>query len=297
MRKPKRLPLDEIYNCLPEETQRNNNVLCFRNGIGVVIGVRSFFFHHIETISSPYILDDYRMGMVVRGTLKAVVNLRECVMRAGTVVFITPGTIVEPLEVSDDFYMVGMGLPADKFMIAHKGKLPEYFNWQNRDGRLVVSAEEQAMVTRMFVMLRDLMAVESTDDEVVYSMVSAISNYYGQLFREGRAASEPSHTIDIFNRFLRLVNLNCRKEHQLPFYAGKLCITSRYLGSVVMATSGVKAKDWIDRAIVSTAKVMLKHSDMQTAQIAYELNFTNVSFFCKYFKRITGMTPQQYRRF
>lgn len=64
---------------------------------------------------------------------------------------------------------------------------------------------------------------------------------------------------------------------------------------MVLSTSGVGAKEWIDRAVISTAKVLLRHSDKQTSEIADELNFPNVSFFCKYFKRLTGSTPLQYR--
>lgn len=92
------------------------------------------------------------------------------------------------------------------------------------------------------------------------------------------------------------MNLYGQREHQLGFYADKLCITSRYLGTVILSESGVGAKEWIDRAIISAAKVQLRHSDRQTTQIADELNFPNVSFFCKYFKRLTGFTPQQYRK-
>lgn len=92
-----------------------------------------------------------------------------------------------------------------------------------------------------------------------------------------------------------LVNLYGKREHQLGFYAGKLCITSRYLDTLIQSPSGVKAKDWIDRAIISSVKVMLRHSEKQTSQITDELNFPNASFFCKYFKHITGLTPQQYR--
>ena len=83
---------------------------------------------------------------------------------------------------------------------------------------------------------------------------------------------------------------------RLAFYAEKLCITSRYLGTVILNESGVGAKEWIDRAVISTAKVLLRHSDKQTTQIADELNFPNASFFCKYFKRLTRLTPQQYRK-
>lgn len=296
MRQLQRLPLEKIYKILPDETKHNKNLLSFREGIGVVIGIDGYFFRHVGMASSPFILEDYRIGMIMRGELRGIVNLREYRMTEGTIVFVTPGTIVEPLEVSDDFLIEGLGVPTDQFLLAHGGKLPELFNGQVSDARRVVTFEERTFLDKMFRLLHDLIGEESTNKDVIYSMISTVTHYYDQLFHDCIASSAPTHSVEIFNRFLRLVNLHGSREHLLAFYAEKLCITSRYLGTVVLATSGVGAKEWIDRAIISTAKVLLRHSDKQSSQIADELNFPNASFFCKYFKRMTGLTPQQYRK-
>ena len=296
MKQLQKLPLDKIYNKLPDDTKRNKKLLSFHDGIGVVLGIDSALFRHLGMASSPFLVEDYRMGMIVRGQLRGIVNLREYTMTAGTLVFITPGTIVEPLEVSDDFLLEGMGLPADQFQVAHGGRLPELFNGIVSDGRKTVTTDERATLERMFRLLHDLMQATNNNKNVVYSMITTITHYYDNLFCEQTAVSASSNSNDIFNRFLRLVNLYGSRKHQLAFYAEKLCITSRYLGTVVLSTSGVGAKEWIDRAVISTAKVLLRHSDKQTSEIADELNFVNVSFFCKYFKRLTGYTPQQYRK-
>lgn len=279
-----------------EDTKQNKKLLSYQDGMGVAIGIDGFLFRHLGMASSPFLVEDYRMGMIVRGQLRGIINLQEHTMKEGAIVFITPGTIVEPLEVSDDFLLEGMGLPADLFLMAHGGRLPELFNGQVKDGRRIVSFEERIILDRMLRLLHDLTGETDISKEVIYSMVSTVTHYYNQLFDDCTSVSSPSHSNEIFNRFLRLVNLHGSKEHQLAFYAEKLCITSRYLGTVVLATSGVGAKEWIDRAVISTAKVLLRHSDKQISEIADELNFPNVSFFCKYFKRLTGSTPQQYRK-
>lgn len=296
MKQLQRLPLDKIYKILLEDTKQNKKLLSYQDGMGVAIGIDGFLFRHLGMASSPFLVEDYRMGMIVRGQLRGIINLQEHTMKEGAIVFITPGTIVEPLEVSDDFLLEGMGLPADLFLMAYGGRLPELFNGQVKDGRRIVSFEERIILDRMLRLLHDLTGETDISKEVIYSMVSTVTHYYNQLFDDCTSVSSPSHSNEIFNRFLRLVNLHGSKEHQLAFYAEKLCITSRYLGTVVLATSGVGAKEWIDRAVISTAKVLLRHSDKQISEIADELNFPNVSFFCKYFKRLTGSTPQQYRK-
>lgn len=295
MKKPQRLPLEKIYNILPEEIRKDKNRLSYRNGMGVIINIDNMLFRRLKLASSPYLIEDYRMGMIAHGSLHGIINLQEYTMREGSIVFITPGTIVEPIDVSDDFLILGMGLPADTFLLAHGGKLPQLFCGQTKGKPRVVPAHDCKILGRMFRLLHDIMGNGNMPADIIYNMVSAITHYYDMLFRDDTAQPAPSHSAYIFDRFLRLVNMHASQEHQLSFYADKLCITSRYLGTVVQATSGVGAKTWIDRAIVSAAKVLLRHSDKQTAQIADELNFANVSFFCKYFKRLTGVTPQQYR--
>ena len=295
MKTIQKLPLDKIYSILPDEVRQNRKLLSFKNGVGVAVGVSSYLFKQMKLASNPFILEDYRMGMIVRGSLHGFINLCEHRMQAGTIVFITPGTIVEPIDVSDDFLLEGVGLSADKFILAHGGRLPELFNGQIRDGRVMVSESEASMIDRMMRLLHDVME-ENAPDGVTYSVVSALTHYYDMLFRSHSPSPAPSHTRELFRRFLRLVNLHGSTEHRLQFYADELCITPRYLGTVVLDMSGVGAKEWIDRAVIAKAKVLLRHTDRQTSQIADELNFPNASFFCKYFKRITGMSPMQYRK-
>ena len=67
------------------------------------------------------------------------------------------------------------------------------------------------------------------------------------------------------------------------------------MSTVVRRVSGKTAKNWIDEALVNAIKVQLSYSGKQVSEIAYEMHFPNPSFFGKYFKRVTGMTPVEYR--
>ena len=56
-----------------------------------------------------------------------------------------------------------------------------------------------------------------------------------------------------------------------------------------------KKEGALNRIGVTEAKVMLKHSNLPIARIAEKLNFSNPSFFNKYFKRLAGVTPSAFR--
>lgn len=296
MNSPKKLTLEYIFSQLDEREQQSGNIF-LKDGFGVTVDQKNFFAPFLIT-NGPILIDDYRFGIVKRGRLRSIINLKEVDARAGTVVFVTPGTIAEPLWVSDDFEIDGMGLPVDFCRLALHDRMPELLNGQLKDGQLKVEDAETLIADRLFHTLSLLVHAEPEGRDTIGSMVECIIRYIDHLYAkhkaiQGKGAKGSAQTI--FDRFIELVNQYCRQQRQLAFYAQRMCITERYLGTVVKQTSGVTAKEWIDRAVITTARVMLRHSDRQVVQIADELNFPTASFFCKYFKRLTGETPQEYR--
>lgn len=99
----------------------------------------------------------------------------------------------------------------------------------------------------------------------------------------------------LFEEFMHLLTENFRKEHQIGFYADKLCLTPKYLSLLIKQTSGRSVSDWIDYCIIMEAKSLLRYSDLSIQQVAYTLHFPTPSFFGTYFKRHVGITPGEFR--
>lgn len=100
---------------------------------------------------------------------------------------------------------------------------------------------------------------------------------------------------ELFIKFIHLIHNFCPKEREVGFYADKLHITSRYLSSITQNVADKSAKYIIDKHAIQRIKIMLKYSNMSIQDISYELNFPDQSFFARYFKKHTGMTPLEYR--
>lgn len=98
-----------------------------------------------------------------------------------------------------------------------------------------------------------------------------------------------------FNKFLEELSKHYMQERSVGFYAEQLHLTPKYLTTLLRTTTGRTATEWIDDYVVLEAKNLLKYSTMNIQEIAYYLNFPNQSFFGKYFKQHTGMTPSAYR--
>lgn len=314
MKQPQLLTLQNIFDTFNKSNKLPKQSF-FKDDLGVVVNMSQFLQPFIHATPTPYLLEDYRLGYIKQGYMRGSINLQEYSITAGHMVFITPGTIVEPIEISDDFIIMGMGIHSDLFHIALSGKLPNLFNGKQKHGIIATTEQEGTLLDHMFRMLYEIVATqkESEDPENASNanrlnhdthqhhqetlhMLAAIACYFDRVFARCQTVTPACHNAnDIFDRFIKLVNHHCKEQRQLAFYADRICLTERYLGTVIRQTSGITAKEWIDKAVITQAKVMLRHTNMQTTEIADRLNFSTPSFFCKYFKRLTGCTPQKYR--
>ncbi len=101
---------------------------------------------------------------------------------------------------------------------------------------------------------------------------------------------------EYFERLMALLAEHYREQRSVEFYAEKLHISSKHLSRVIRNFTGKSVHQWIDEFVVLEIKNLLKYSAMSVQQISYYLNFPNPSFMGQYFKRITGMTPGEYKR-
>jgi AraC family transcriptional activator of pobA len=93
----------------------------------------------------------------------------------------------------------------------------------------------------------------------------------------------------------RLVENNFRKERQIGFYAGALAMTADRLNDHVKRATGVTAGHLIRQRVLTEAKRELVFTGRAIHDVAYELGFTDPSHFARFFRKQTGMTPQDFR--
>lgn len=99
----------------------------------------------------------------------------------------------------------------------------------------------------------------------------------------------------LFNSFCKLLTEHCYEQHEVKFYADKLCITPYYLSQITSRITDVTPNQLIDRQIVAEIKHLLTTTDMTITEIAYRFHFDSTSYLGRYFRRHTGMTPTEFR--
>ena len=100
----------------------------------------------------------------------------------------------------------------------------------------------------------------------------------------------------LYAQFTDLLQTHYQQERSVAFYADNLCITAKHLSDVVHEISGKSPLALIQEYVVTEAKALLYSTDMTISQISDHLNFATQSEFGKFFKRVTGISPLQYRK-
>ena len=104
----------------------------------------------------------------------------------------------------------------------------------------------------------------------------------------------PQHVL--LEKFIRLVDNYYIEKRTVEEYADLLFVTPNHLSQSIKSASGKNALSYINERIVSEAKSMIQYTELEMAEIAYNLNFSDPANFGKFFKRLTGVTPLEFRK-
>ena len=104
---PKLMNYSRMKDLLSPHIEEMREKTYISNELGMVYGDPSGFLMVLKNSQPPFSIDDYRLGIVVRGEIRASINLVERRITAGTLVFLGPGSILSPISFSEG--ICGMG--------------------------------------------------------------------------------------------------------------------------------------------------------------------------------------------
>ena len=118
---------------------------------------------------------------------------------------------------------------------------------------------------------------------------------YAQRWINKTKKSTKGSNQSVVRQFKRYISEDCARKRSIQHYAGKLGISSGHLSNVVKHCTGESPGKIIREQVVLEAKRLLIHTEKTAAEVAYELNFKDPSYFGRFFRREVGMSPLQYR--
>ena len=233
------------------------------------------------------------------GSAEIEVDLRSFHFATNDIILMFPGQILNYNEKSHDFTLAYFSFSNQlideimfRFPTAFIGFLKESVKYQ------LPEVEKEQIITEYFVTLNNKFCdtLNVCRGEMILNL---LQNFYLDLYSKVIKNNEiysrqRNRKKEVLEDFFHLVQTNTANR-EVAFFAGKLCITPKYLSIIAKGSTGTSAKELIDNFAITELKLRLKSTTVPLKEIAAQLNYPSEAFLCKYFKKHTDMTPSHYR--
>ena len=253
----------------------------------------------LKGLRFPHKIKKVTQIVITAGQFSCLVDFRMWSLKAPAVALFLPGQVVESIELDEDFAGFGM-VVSQNFTDSLNLPVSLQERLFIKDTQFYsVSPEVIDVLTSVYRQMSSLMKQPDNPyrEEIVKHLFSA--HYYGLGYYMHGLHSQPSAMTvqqEKCERFMVLVAENFKTQRDIGFYADKLCVTSKYLSTMLKQETGMTALDWIEKHVVLYAKSCLSSTSMTIQEISDDLDFPSQSVFGKYFKRVEGMSPKAYRQ-
>lgn len=240
------------------------------------------------------------IALCMGGEIEASVNLNHFTVRKNDMITLMPGSILQINNLDGDLKIYFLGFSSRYVERNDKSKtLLETIYSTTRKPKMTLSEKGADMVEKYYQLMINV--YENFDEKIRQEIADNIfaDTHKGiALIYKKKSVKDDSSTSkseQLCKGFTQLVMQHYNDNRNVAWYAEKLGITHAHLCSIVKQATGKTCADIISSMVIMDAKSQLKSTQQSIQAISDSLNFANMSFFGKYFKRHVGMSPLEYR--
>lgn len=264
----------------------------------------SFFVGTINCSDMPHHLlklEDACIFFCHSGEARIEIDLLEYDITPNTQIIFLPNSIINYSYASPDLSISYITFSNAFFQEATVRLDPSFFHFLKENPVVTLPVERTRTINGLIIALEDLYKDKENCFRLqilrnyIQSFLLDIYDKTHRIFEQNRPEGI-SRQEELFKRFIQLIHKHCLNQREVSFYAQKMFITPRYLSAITQAVAGETAKNIIDKHVILEIKVLLESTDLSIQEIANRLQFPDQSFFGRYFKKHTSISPQYYRR-
>lgn len=240
------------------------------------------------------------LAVCKRGEISAIIDVAPRKMGPNSIMVLRPGHIISQCKSSPDFEGFFIVVREEKIndILPSLHYVIPYSLHYNANPIIDITPEELETQTLIYEMLQrqihsadrlfNNMALNSLCEVLFYNTLGIYASRVNE-------AKHHSRREELLSQFIDLIETHFKTQRAVNFYADKLFVTPKHLSAVLKEMSGKTAGEWIDHRVILEAKLLLRTTGMNIQEISLALNFSNQSFFGKYFKHLTGQSPRAFR--
>ena len=253
----------------------------------------------LSSDNEPFRIDMTMAIIYEQGSADLKINMRDYHIEAPAVLLVLNDQIYQSAGHSEDLRskVILMSRSFSDSLFANSGEILPLKSSIMKNPVMKIENEENVF-GQFFQLLQNIAASPRQEFKIESARHLTLSMFYGysHLKHEvNEVKSTNSRQEKIFTKFTELLERHHKKEREIAFYADKMCMTSKHLSQVIKDYTGKTALGIIEEYVISEAKSMLLSTTMSIQQISDELKFPSQSVFGKYFKRVAGISPSEYR--
>ena len=263
-----------------------------------------FFVGTINCSDMPhhlFKLEDACIFFCHSGEARIEIDLLEYDIMPNTQIIFLPNSIINYSYASPDLSISYITFSNAFFQEATVRLDPSFFHFLKENPVVTLPVERTRTINGLIIALEDLYKDKENCFRLqilrnyIQSFLLDIYDKTHRIFEQNRPEGI-SRQEELFKRFIQLIHKHCLNQREVSFYAQKMFITPRYLSAITQAVAGETAKNIIDKHVILEIKVLLESTDLSIQEIANRLQFPDQSFFGRYFKKHSGISPHYYRR-
>ncbi|MFZ4929099.1 AraC family transcriptional regulator [Chryseobacterium sp. Mn2064] len=243
----------------------------------------------------------YHLVYFTSGKGQHVIDFKSYPIEPGCIYFMSPGQVHNwEFESDVDGYVVNFSaIFFDKlFLSSHAVDLFPFFNIFSNEQMMKIKDDMRSEVVKIFEVLLDELNNDTyqTPMMIAAELLRLFVIASRELGPDVPVLSRTSYNSILLKQFFDLIQDNF-KDMRLPKdYAALLYITSNHLNFLCKDHLNMSAGEIIRNRVLLEAKRMLVNYELSVANIAMELNFFDTSYFIKFFKKYTQLTPEAFRK-
>lgn len=251
----------------------------------------------------PFRLDSYTLMIVLSGSSKIQFNLLDYTIQANDMVIISPHTVTHIKEIEDSISLITISFSMN-FALSHSLNRTDANAFSFFASKTALSLrlkdEEVDNLVKITLLLHEKNTTTSSfygKELLIHSfnlLMYQVAEIYSERYAE--TVTKMTRKEEVTSKFIKLLEENFKKERKVQFYSDALNLTAAHLSKILKEVSGKTTGELIDAAIITEACILLSNPDLTISQISNELNFSDQSFFGKFFKKHITLSPSEYRK-
>ncbi|MCR5394621.1 MAG: helix-turn-helix domain-containing protein [Bacteroidales bacterium] len=244
----------------------------------------------------------YSFTIVTRGWLTLSYGGKQYTIRPNDFYIYSPGFSINILDASSDYQSVcilideqtALEIPTIRHLVSIA-----YQPLVLMDGpiRTLPPAAAATLVARIREMIGYYTSTHIYKSQVLQLLFSVFILDVQNLVEHVSADLQPPQRVEeLFVTFLRLLQKHFVERHDIAYYAEQMNISTVYLSRIVKQMTGRTVGEYVNQMLAMEATFLLTTTSDSISQIADRLHFADIASFSKFYLRMKGMTPKEYRR-